>query len=201
VRQRNAFTLIELLVVVSIIALLVAILLPSLNEARELALQVRCLATSKQYGTAVLYYLSDYDDYLPMCSTWYEVFQGYLLPIDPDADAAEGKSDIWVCPGDQKRFRTWYQYGSAPYGYCTNTPNVIAVRPPPYYPPEHARPVWNRAPWKMWQIHSPADTMVFGEAIQGNTSGIWSAYCKDSYPGNIDIDTDGDGIIDSHNGV
>ena len=49
--MRRAFTLIELLVVVSIIALLVAILLPALGMARETAINTQCLAQIKQLNT------------------------------------------------------------------------------------------------------------------------------------------------------
>jgi prepilin-type N-terminal cleavage/methylation domain-containing protein len=55
-RPLHAFTLIELLVVVAIIALLLAILTPSLNTARELALHAVCASQLRQIGTATQAY-------------------------------------------------------------------------------------------------------------------------------------------------
>ncbi|UCG17661.1 MAG: DUF1559 domain-containing protein [Phycisphaerales bacterium] len=59
--RRHAFTLIELLVVVSIIALLVSVLLPSMKEAREQAKRVSCQANLRQINSALFAYLTDYD--------------------------------------------------------------------------------------------------------------------------------------------
>jgi prepilin-type N-terminal cleavage/methylation domain-containing protein/prepilin-type processing-associated H-X9-DG protein len=64
-RSKLGFTLIELLVVVAIIALLIAILLPSLGKAREKAKAVACLANLKGLGQASYMYQQDWNGYFP----------------------------------------------------------------------------------------------------------------------------------------
>jgi len=64
-RGRSAFTLIELLVVVAIIALLISILLPALNNAREQGKKVKCGANLHSIGQAVAGCNRDYNDYGP----------------------------------------------------------------------------------------------------------------------------------------
>jgi prepilin-type N-terminal cleavage/methylation domain-containing protein/prepilin-type processing-associated H-X9-DG protein len=64
--HNKGFTLIELLVVIAIIAILAAILFPVFAQAREKARQTACMNNLKQMATAVLQYISDYDEKFPM---------------------------------------------------------------------------------------------------------------------------------------
>ncbi len=63
--MRKGFTLIELLVVIAIIAILAAILFPVFAQAREKARQTQCISNAKQLGTALIMYISDWDNMLP----------------------------------------------------------------------------------------------------------------------------------------
>jgi len=65
----SAFTLIELLVVIAIIAILAAILFPVFAQAREQARKTTCISNDKQVELAVLMYIQDYDETLPLAAS------------------------------------------------------------------------------------------------------------------------------------
>ncbi len=62
---RRAFSLVELLVVIAIVAILIAILLPSINKARDQANRTVCLNNLRQVGMAVNVYVHDHDELPP----------------------------------------------------------------------------------------------------------------------------------------
>ena len=110
-QQKFYFTLIELLIVISIIAILSAILLPSLNKSRERAQAAACVSSLKQVGTAAASYTVDNQDYLPPNSIGSDggAWAYLLLPYTKPQEQTElqmytnvgylkrGKTDIWVC--------------------------------------------------------------------------------------------------------
>jgi prepilin-type N-terminal cleavage/methylation domain-containing protein len=69
-KTKKAFTLVELLVVISIIAILLAVLIPAMNRAKETAKRIICSNQQKQVALGVNAYCNDYDGMMP----WYGGF-------------------------------------------------------------------------------------------------------------------------------
>jgi len=68
--QRSAFTLIELLTVIAIIGVLIAILLPVINIARESSTSSRCVGNLREMGVAIQSYTTDNKGVLPGGGAW-----------------------------------------------------------------------------------------------------------------------------------
>jgi prepilin-type N-terminal cleavage/methylation domain-containing protein len=75
---RRAFTLVELLVVISIIAVLLSMLLPSIGKAKQQAKRIECLNKLRQTGTVTHLYIGDNDEMFPQS---HRVTVGVRLPV------------------------------------------------------------------------------------------------------------------------
>lgn len=98
------FTLIELLVVISVIAVLIALLLPSLKNAREAARKTSCMSGMRQIAMLQNIYTIDHDDHLPPGNyNWDLVLKGYqtqsnIRPQQTKRFVTSVGESIFLCP-------------------------------------------------------------------------------------------------------
>ncbi len=173
--RKSSFTLIELLVVVAIIAVLVAILLPALGRAREMAKKTVCSSNMRQYGQAMSLYVMDYNGFLPGPATagmgfnyfrWkYSVgLQWYLIPYltsDRTADYPFGENPpekifmkIFICPSHKS---PWLMHPYSRQHYVVHAFDIFGYMSDKYRPgnPNYRDPVLLSSvddPSKTWGI-------------------------------------------------
>lgn len=108
-RYKKGFTLVELLVVIAIIAVLMAILLPSLNKAKDQAKGVTCLNNLRQIGLAAMLYADDYDNFVPRSAGRRslgsgKIYEGWILYFLPYIGGKSNETkdyreiDVYDCP-------------------------------------------------------------------------------------------------------
>ena len=190
----KGFTLVELLVVIGIIAVLVGILLPSLNKAREQSRLVQCESNLRQWGIGITNYADE---------------QGGVLPLDGIGDGNQ-QSDPW---------NWWYDpgvwsncipplVGSPPYYVWWNPPSQYALpSTPPVQPSTGSNSIWvcpdsdipvprtaalggpDQQPatsdgfYLMYGWEDPARTML--DSKKTYWSYVWNSKLNDSLPAGI----------------
>lgn len=122
-RIKNAFTLMELLIVISVIGLLMGILLPALNRARQQARKMICRSNMRQMGIVLRVYLIDNEYRLPPSSCreknpheyWLYILNNYVkesLLFRCPADKAKNFLDWQNLPEDDWGKYRWSSYAS-----------------------------------------------------------------------------------------
>jgi prepilin-type N-terminal cleavage/methylation domain-containing protein/prepilin-type processing-associated H-X9-DG protein len=164
--RRRGFTLIELLVVVAIIALLIAILLPSLGRAKANAVRVKCAAVLKQWGMVVQLYAQENNDLFG-----YEAYSGHYWTSISTGSTSEMYDPEWATSGGPSGFKYSAGLHTCPgdpsFGLILSTTNQATnnFRPPVDYAMVRYYPiVSNKTMWKMSECSHPSSTLLICDA-------------------------------------
>ncbi|QNN23347.1 DUF1559 domain-containing protein [Planctomycetales bacterium ZRK34] len=138
--NRRGFTLIELLIVVAIIALLIAILMPTLRNAKEAAKRVVCAAHLKNIGLAMHYYADDHRRHIPPSGNAGQ----YVAATTSWIQAAAGQMESYGVLHPYLNEPTLYGCPSAESaGYAPSYGTTFPARTP-----EALEKEWQGAGWK-----------------------------------------------------
>lgn len=116
--KQHKFTLIELLVVIAIIAILASMLLPALQNAKEVARRAACTGNQRQIGIAFGLFKADFDMLLPPASA----------NIIADQDTIDPSTQAWH--NAQKYHWGWHEYLMAEGGFNADFANIVRSDPP-----------------------------------------------------------------------
>lgn len=177
-KRTEGFTLIELLVVISIIALLLSILLPSLQRAKGLARQVVCQSNLKQIAIAGFLYVQD-ERFLPFTADWTHT-GGALPSSNPELECwtellekyMNESNAVYSCPEDRKD-SIWPSFDHPRIDYSVSYGIQYNITANPVYGDENKPVNPDKCP-------TPDRTVLFGDSSL--PEGWWIHMAFAEYP-------------------
>jgi prepilin-type N-terminal cleavage/methylation domain-containing protein len=186
---RRGFSLVELLVVIGIIALLLGLLLPAVQSARESARQVQCLNTVRQWGLAMQQYETNRKRFPPgsisygntsvdpsrdrrtfVISLWpfleaqtvlgsYDLQKPFWDPAN--RTAIDARVPVYYCPSDRAGAWRANQYPHARGNYVCNWGNANFFQTEPQY---------RKAPFSDYKLNNPTYAQAESRLEPGNAA-------------------------------
>lgn len=147
----RAFTLLELLVVIAIISLIMAVLIPSLQKAKDRARAAKCGANLRNFGSAMQVFLGEFGQQGPT----EKGFETYMTTTSDGVGAFPAWGKAQICAGTVGGFGDGFVYNSG-----GGTPSTIGASYGFYYPAK-----FNAARSKTPQDIVFAGDTIFGEPI------------------------------------
>jgi prepilin-type N-terminal cleavage/methylation domain-containing protein/prepilin-type processing-associated H-X9-DG protein len=198
--RRRGFTLIELLVVISIIALLLAILMPGLSLAKEQARSIACRSNLRQYAVGARMFSDDHDFEFPYSFTWlfnenkmscnwhdasknlnvnpqyagvlWDYLKGLDIHLCPTFNTVARARGCQVCKGSSKPIPMEPQYGYTMNSYLNGDAGSMV--------PKADLKAKLTALKKETQVSQPAMTFYFSEENTWGIKGLSGAGINDN---------------------